>query len=48
MKLGNLGRQEALDLIARHSGDRDEITAELFLQRGRSRGRLDTRGASAV
>ncbi len=36
MKLGNIGRQEALALIARHSGDRDEITAELFSRRGRS------------
>ena len=36
MKLGNIGRQEALALIARHSGDRDKITAELFSQRGRS------------
>ena len=30
MKLGNIGRQEALALIAKHNGDRDEITAELF------------------
>lgn len=36
MKLGNIGRQEALALIERHSGDRDEITAELFSRRGRS------------
>ncbi|MBB6412960.1 hypothetical protein [Mesorhizobium sangaii] len=36
MKLGNIGRQEALALIARHNGDRDEITAELFSRRGRS------------
>ena len=36
MKLGNIGRQEAMALIAMHNGDRDEITAELFSRRGRS------------
>ena len=36
MKLGNISCQEALALIAKHNGDRDEITAELFLQRARS------------
>lgn len=36
MKLGNIGRQEALALIAMHGGDRDEITAELFSRRVRS------------
>jgi hypothetical protein len=36
MKLGNIGHPEALALIAKHNGDRDEITAELFSQRGRS------------
>lgn len=35
MKLANIGRQEALALIARHDADRDKITAELFSQRGR-------------
>jgi hypothetical protein len=35
MKLGNIGRQEALALIAKHNGDRDEITAELFSRRVR-------------
>ena len=35
MKLGNIGRQEALALIAKHDGDRDEITAELFARRVR-------------
>jgi len=36
MKLGNISRQEALALIAKHNGDRDEITAELFSRRVRS------------
>jgi hypothetical protein len=35
MKLGNIGRQEALALIAKHNGDRDEITTELFSRRVR-------------
>ena len=35
MKLGNISRQEALALIAKHDGDRDEITAELFSRRVR-------------
>ena len=35
MKLGNIGRQEALALMAKHDGDRDEITAELFSRRVR-------------
>jgi hypothetical protein len=36
MKLGNIDRQEALALMARHNGDRDEITAQLFSRRVRS------------
>jgi hypothetical protein len=36
MKLGNIGRQEAVALITKHNGDRDEITAELFSRRARS------------
>jgi hypothetical protein len=35
MKLGNISRQEALALIAKHNGDRDDITAELFSRRVR-------------
>jgi hypothetical protein len=36
MKLGNISREEATALIAKHDGDIYEITAELFSLRGRS------------
>jgi hypothetical protein len=36
MKLGNLTREAAMALIAKHDGDTFEINAELFAQRGRS------------
>ena len=36
MKLGNISRQEAMALIAKHDGDKYEINAELFSRRSRS------------
>jgi hypothetical protein len=36
VKLGNISRQEATALIAKHDGDIYEITAELFSLRNRS------------
>jgi hypothetical protein len=36
MKLGNISRQEAMALVTKHNGDRDEITAALFSRRGGS------------
>jgi len=36
MKLGDISRQEAMALVTKHNGDRDEITAELFSRRARS------------
>jgi hypothetical protein len=36
MKLGNLTREAAIALMAKHEGDTFEINAELFALRGRS------------